>query len=583
MLTIFNILEDVFKTAFVQAQIPDNIPVLLTDASRPEFGDFQINGIMAAAKLLKKNPRELAFEVVKLVKLDNIASKVEIAGPGFINITLNSTYLENFIDALNPNNHFGAEIKNPETIIVDLSSPNLAKEMHVGHLRSTIIGDALARIFEYQGHKVIRQNHVGDWGTQFGMLIAYLTEYEEIVNLANKLSDLEACYRMAKKKFDEDPEFADRSRKMVAVLQSNTGENAAMIRKYWAEFTNVSLRHCQEIYDRLRVNLSSDDVCGESFYNDDLPGIVNHLTEKNMLTKSDGALCVFFTENEFQDSENVPFIVQKTDGGFLYATTDLAAINYRVNKLHADRIVYVVDARQSFHFKQLFLVGKKSALAKMETKLEHIAFGTMMDEGGRPFKTRSGEVVKLADLINEAIARAKLVVKERNSEWTIAEQNYLANIMAIASIKYADLSKNRTSDYIFSFDKMLAFDGNTAPYLLYAYTRIQSVLSKFDSSIIEEVNKFKFKFNTLVEHKLALQIAKFGDTIFITAKDCYPHYLCQYLYDLSVLFMQFYEACPILKAGNDEIKSSRLRLSQTIAIILRQGLELLGIPIIERM
>ena len=581
--TISNILDTKFREAFNELGISSDTPVLLVEATRPEFGDFQMNGAMGAAKALKSNPRELAAKIIAAVKLGGIAQKLEIAGPGFINITLDDKYLANFITSLNPQNHYGVNYLShtPETVVVDLSSPNLAKEMHVGHLRSTVIGDALARIFAYMGDTVIRQNHVGDWGTQFGMLIAYMKEEDFLGSNDSGFSvrDLEQFYRNSKQKFDEDPEFANKAREYVVKLQNWRNGNEGVY-KDWSVFRDESLRHCQEIYDLLGIPLTKAEAIGESFYEADLPHIIKTLEDKKLISESNGARCVFFAPGELPGGEETPFIVQKQDGGFLYATTDLAAINYRVGSLKATRIVYVVDARQSFHFKQLFLVGKKSGLAKPDTKLEHTPFGTMMNEDGKPFKTRDGGTVRLIDLISEAKLRANKIVEDRNPEWNEADKNALADILAIDSIKYSDLSKNRNSDYIFSFDKMLAFDGNTAPYLLYAYTRIQSLLKKAE---VTDCSKYSININELAEHKLALHLARFAETINISAKESYPHYMCQYLYNLAGLFMQFYEACPILKAENVAIKESRLAIANLTAEILYTGLELLGIKTIDRM
>ena len=605
MQTISHALENIFRAAFTELGLSEDTPILLVAATRPEFGDYQINGVMAAAKKLKINPRELAPQIIEKTKgkLHGVTSnaKLDIAGPGFINIILDATNLANYISGLNFNNKYGVDYlgHKSERVVVDLSSPNLAKEMHVGHLRSTVIGDALARMFEYVGDSVTSQNHVGDWGTQFGMLIAYLLEHgaqiengkitaiigEDIGNVSRvgqslAIKDLEQFYQKAKRKFDEDRGFADKAREFVVRLQRRDNE----LYSYWYVFRKESLSHCKEVYNKLhlKVDLTSDKyVCGESFYETRLPGIIETLESKGLIEESDGAKCIFFAPNELPGGETTPYIVQKKDGGYLYATTDLAAVDYRVHELGAQRIVYVVDARQSFHFKQLFIVAKKSGFAGSDTKLEHSAFGTMMNEDGKPFKTRDGGTVKLIDLINEAIVRARIVVNERNPDWSDENQHKLAEVMAVDAIKYSDLSKNRNSDYIFSFDKMLAFDGNTAPYLLYAYTRIQSLLNK--TATIEYKESIIILAQT-IEHKLALHLAKFADMLDIATRECYPHYVCHYLYDLAGLFMQFYEACPIMKAEAHNIQQSRLRLACLTGEILKTGLsELLGIEIVNEM
>lgn len=579
MSTISHGLETAFRLAFTELGLSTDTPLLLAEASRPEFGDYQLNGAMGAAKALKTNPRELATKIIAVVKLDGIA-KLDIAGPGFINIILDNNYLSTYVSSLNDKNKYGVLNigHKPQKVVVDLSSPNLSKEMHVGHLRSTVIGDSLARMFEYLGDIVVRQNHVGDWGTQFGMLIAYLQANSsgDINNFT--VSDLEKFYQGAKRRFDEDENFANIARQEVVKLQSSDPE----ILKLWNVFRKESLRHCQEVYDTLNVNLNNNDVMGESAYNEQLPKIINDLEQKNLLIESDGAKCVFFAEGELTGGEETPFIVQKNDGGYLYATTDLAAMNYRVNQLKADRIVYVVDARQSFHFKQLFVIGRKAGYANSSTQLEHSAFGTMMNEDGRPFKTRDGGTVRLIDLINESKLRAKNIVEQRNPEWDEKDKAELANILAIDAIKYSDLAKNRNSDYIFSFDKMLAFDGNTAPYLLYAYTRVQSILKK--AKEVDVLIGDKIIIIEPTEHKLALHIAKFADMLSIASRDCMPHHVCQYLYELAGLFMRFYEACSILKAADKNTQESRLGLANMTAEVLKTGLhDILGIEVIDGM
>lgn len=597
MQTISNLLEHKFRLAFTASGISDTTPILLVEATRPEFGDFQVNGAMAAAKQLKTNPRDLAAAIIAAVDLKDIANKIEIAGPGFINITLEDNFLATFLSQLTPENKFGAVTATSQTVVVDLSSPNLAKEMHVGHLRSTVIGDSLARIFSYLGNNVIRQNHVGDWGTQFGMLIAYLQEQQIATSQADvaahfAIPDLEQFYRNAKIKFDADPEFAAKARECVVKLQNGD----PVILQYWELFTRESQHHCDQVYDRLGIELGSKKIGGyyledgeqkavpsqrgESFYNNRLVHIIDKLEEKNLITMSDGAKCVFFAPDELPGGESTPFIVQKNDGGYLYATTDLAAIDYRVNKLKADKIVYAVDARQSFHFKQLFILAKKSGLAHTDTELIHSAFGTMMNEEGRPFKTRDGGTVKLSELIDEAVAKANSIVESRHLDWSETDKRRLAEVLGIAAIKYADLSKNRSSDYIFSFDKMLAFEGNTAPYLLYANTRVRSVLRKAE---MDRLDAGVITIKDFAEHKLALYIARFAEVLNMAALECYPHYLCQYLYNLAGLFMQFYELCPILKAPTTLIQQSRLQIATLTAQIIQTGLALLGIETVERM
>lgn len=590
--TINVLLENIIRQAFNQALIPADYPILLTEATKAEFGDYQANGVMKAAKLLGKNPRDLAALVIELIDKQDIIEKLEVAGPGFINVTLADAFLASFVEQLNSDNNYGVNYLNhdKQTVVVDYSSPNLAKEMHVGHLRSTVIGDALYRILSYMGDRVIRQNHVGDWGTQFGMLIAYMQELNggnEHQEFTAELSDLEEFYRKAKTRYDTDEEFQKRARHCVVVLQNSQeyGEEGQQVYRYWQDFTQISLTHCLQIYAQLGALLTAHDVAPESMYNKELPAVIESLERQQLLTLSDGAKCIFFGAEEQLATSDTPFIVQKQDGGFLYATTDLAALNYRCHVLNASRLIYVVDARQSLHFKQLFSVAKQASFAKADTELQHIEFGTMMAEDGKPFKTRTGGTVKLIDLINEAQKRALNVASSKNSDLDDNAKQQLATTLAIAAIKYADLSKNRSSDYIFSFDKMLSFDGNTAPYLLYAYTRIKSLLTKVSELGLDLNSQANNQIILVeaIEHRLALTLARFSDSIAITAKECYPHYLCQYLYNLSGVFMQFYENCAVIKESNSQLVNSRLLLVKKVGEILATGLNLLGITTVNRM
>ncbi|TXI91174.1 MAG: arginine--tRNA ligase [Neisseriales bacterium] len=599
--TIQQILEQKFRSAFIAVGIDSNIPVILQESGRPEFGDYQINGAMAAAKQLKQNPRELAQKIIDNVEFGSVIEKLELAGPGFINIHLADAFLAGRLGSGITN----VKSTDKKNIVVDLSSPNLAKEMHVGHLRSTVIGDALARVneFIYGEEHVLRQNHVGDWGTQFGMLILYMREHNLLeqmdygndslqydnttrVGYGFHVRDLEQFYQGAKKRFDEDPAFAEEARACVVKLQNwdFSDELGKLACTFWNVFRSESLRHCQQIYDLLGVKLNETHVCGESFYEKvhqvgqntrGLIGVIEELEKKSLLVESDGAKCVFL------DGDDTPFMVQKNDGGYLYATTDLAAIDYRVNHKHADRVLYVVDARQSFHFKQLFAVAKKAGIAQ-HSELIHVPFGTMMGEDGKPFKTRTGGTVKLIDLINEAVKRATALVKERNPEWSDDEIASLGQILGVSAMKYADLSKNRTTDYIFSFDKMLEFEGNTAPYLLYAYTRINSIFLKAQSTIDDYLNK-DIMITNGDEHKLALHIARFPDRLIQVARENYPHYLCSYIYELAVLFMKFYESSPILKEADLVLRDSRLVLAANTGKTLEVALRLLGIPVVAKM
>ena len=559
-------LNTIIKKAFVDAEI-DQDPILVAEATKPEFGDYQFNGAMALSKKLGKNPREIASSIADHIDTSGLIDKVEIAGPGFINIRIDPVWLaQNLQLAHDDDTLLIKKRKTPIKTVVDYSSPNMAKQMHVGHLRSTIIGDTLAKLFEFLGDKVIRQNHIGDWGTQFGMLIAYMEQSGEDAD--SSLQDLEQFYKDAKKKFDEDPSFADKSREYVVKLQG--GDEYCL--NLWQKFIDVSLGHCEDVYGKLSIDLTRDDVRAESSYNDVLQETVDRLNSNGILTESNGAQCVFV------DGSETPFIIQKSDGGFLYATTDLAAIRYRVDVLGAKRICYVVDARQSGHFKQLFKVARMAGFVDDSIKLEHVSFGMMLDQNGRPFKTRDGGTVKLIDLLDEAVSRAKIMIESRQTH-SADDIDSVARVVGIGAVKYAELSVNRESNYIFDWDKMLSFEGNTSLYLQYAYARIQSILRKYGHAPQGEI-----VLNDELERSLGVMLLRFGDILEAAARESMPHFISAYLYDLTTLFMKFYENNPILKDGIDEdIKISRLILSDLVAKTIKKGLEILGIEVLDRL
>lgn len=561
------------EAAFAAAGLSGS-PIVLQPAKNVDFGDYQINGVMGAAKQRKQNPRELAQQVANQLVDNRLIESAEVAGPGFINLRLKADFLAQEVDAALHSGHFNIRrTGEPQTVVIDYSSPNLAKEMHVGHLRSSIIGDSLARVLGFLGHQVIRQNHVGDWGTQFGMLVAYMVE-QQTDNAEFELADLEQFYREAKVRFDEDPAFADTARDYVVKLQGGDERVLAL----WKQFVDISLSHAQQVYDTLGLLLTPDDVAGESKYNDDLQAVVDALTAQGLAVDDDGAKVVFLDEFKNQDGEPAAFIVQKQGGGFLYSSTDLACIRYRVSRLQADRLLYVVDARQSLHFQQLFTVARKAGWLPESATAEHIPFGTMMGKDGKPFKTRSGDTVKLVDLLNEAVERATALVAEKNPALSPAEAAEIGRVVGIGAVKYADLSKNRSSDYVFDWDQMLSFEGNTAPYLQYAYTRVQSVFRKAGDwdAAAQPV------FTEPLEKQLAVELLKFEDVLCNVAESCHPHYLAAYLYQVAALFSRFYEACPILKAEGS-VRNSRLQLAKLTGDTLKQGLELLGIETLDVM
>ncbi len=561
-------LNQIIKEALDSADIKTTEDITISDATKVEFGDYQFNGAMKLARTLRRNPREIALDIIKHINTNTLISKVEVAGAGFINIWIDNDWLSKELTKIIDDNRVGVGVvENKKRVVIDYSGPNMAKQMHVGHLRSTIIGDTLATLFSFLGHEVIAQNHIGDWGTQFGMLIAYLEELGED-NKRQNLQDLEQFYRDAKVRFDESQEFANRAREYVVKIQQ--GDTHCL--RLWREFIDVSLGHCEEVYSKLGVKLTKDDVRAESFYNPMLPKVIDTLKDKGLLVESNGAKCVFL------DNSDTPIIVQKSDGGYLYATTDLAGLEFRAKELKADRVCYVVDARQSEHFRQIFTIARKADMVSPNIKLEHIAFGTMMDKSGRPFKTRDGGTVKLIDLLDEAVLRAKETIKDRDSYSNSKDLDRVARAIGIGAIKYADLSINRESNYLFSWDKMLSFDGNTALYMQYAYARIASIFRRYN----QELNG-KIVIGDELEHRLALMILKFEDTLFKASEDGYPHIITSYLYDLVTLFMKFYENNPILKDNIDkETQISRLLLSKLTANTIKKGLEILGIEVVDK-
>ena len=567
-------LETTISAVLHQVTGEANCPALVNYAKDPRFGDYQANGVMALAKRLGRNPRELGVEVIEQLKLGAVVRKLELAGPGFINLFIDPQFLTSTLNGMD-SARLVAPVESPQTIVIDYSSPNLAKEMHVGHLRGTIIGDALARTFTYLGHNLIRHNHFGDWGTQFGMLITYMQDLPGSADLNTQLANLEVFYRAAKQRFDAEPEFAERARENVVRLQA--GDPDCLVK--WESFIRVSITHCQELYARLDITLTEQDIVPESFYNNRLDGVIKALNAKHLLTESVGARCVFLDGFITREGEPQPLIVQKSDGGFLYATTDLAAIQYRCEELHADRVLYVVDARQSMHFQQVFITARLAGFAESQNILEHVSYGTMMGKDGKPFKTRSGDTIKLVDLCDESIERAFVLVTSKNPDLEESERRHIAALVGIAAVKYADLSKNRNSDYVFDWDSMLSFDGNTAPYLLYAYARIRSI---FRRAGIDPDTRFNVSINVPDEHALALKLIQFSEVVELMGETCLPNQLCLYLYELAGTFMKFYESCPVLKAEGAE-RESRLRLCQLTARTLKQGLQLLGITTLEQM
>lgn len=571
------ILSEKIKAAMIASGANADCEALVRQSSKPQFGDYQANGVMAAAKKLGLPPRELAQRVVEHLDQSDLIEKVEIAGPGFINLFLNPSWLAQQTEQALNDSKLGVTPVTAQTIVADYSAPNVAKEMHVGHLRSTIIGDSVVRVLEFLGHKVIRANHVGDWGTQFGMLIAYLEKMQNENASAMELADLETFYREAKKHYDEDPEFAEKARGYVVKLQSGD----EYCRQMWRKLVDITMQQNQRNYDRLNVTLTEKDVMGESLYNPMLPEIVADLKAKGLAVEDQGAVVVFLDEFKNKDGEPMGVIVQKKDGGYLYTTTDIACAKYRHETLKADRALYFIDTRQSQHLQQAWTIVRKAGYIPESMSLEHFNFGMMLGKDNKPFKTRTGGTVKLADLLDEAIERATALISEKATELTPQEQAEVIEAVAIGAVKYADLSKNRTTDYVFDWDNMLTFEGNTAPYMQYAYTRIRSIFSR--SGIDATQLQGDIILTDEKERALALKLLQFEEAVNSVAKDGTPHILCGYLYELAGIFSSFYEACPILNNPDQKLKQSRLKLAALTAKTLKQGLTLLGIKTVEKM
>ncbi|MEM1098083.1 MAG: arginine--tRNA ligase [Planctomycetota bacterium] len=570
-------LEIVLKRAVVAALGADyaDADPMVRAAQDAKHGDFQANLAMGLAKRVGDKPRAIAERIVaSLAEIEEasalLAAAPEVAGPGFINLRLSAAALDAAAAAMGDASLTVS--REPKRIVVDYASPNLAKEMHVGHLRSTIIGDALVRVLESLGHAVVKQNHIGDWGTQFGMLLEHLIQTGWSPDGDHAIADLNALYQEAKKRDDAEPAFAEAARKRVVALQAGEPEARAI----WSSLIDESVRHMNEAFARLGVKLTDADIKAESFYNDRLGPTCDELEKLGVAKVSDGALCVFV------EGEEAPLIVRKSDGGYGYATTDLAAVNYRVAELTADRVIYVVDSRQRDHFHKFFAAARSAGWAGDGVALEHAAFGTILGPDRKPFKTREGGTVKLADVLGEAVARAGKAVAQKNPDLSEDERANVARAVGIGAVKYADLSNDRIKDYVFDWDRMLALEGNTSPYLQYSYTRIRSIFRKGGVSS-EDVAGYTIAVREPAERELVLKLAQFSATVESVAASLEPHRLCTYLFELATRYHRFYEACPVLKADDDATKQSRLALCGYVAATIERGLDLLGIGVVERM
>ncbi len=541
--------------------------------------DFQANGALALAKEVGRPPREVAEEVVAAASLGDVCSVVEVSGPGFVNLTLSDGFVAGLVAAQSADARLGvAPAARPETVVVDYSAPNVAKEMHVGHLRSTLIGDALARVLGFLGHTVIRENHVGDWGTPFGMLIEHLLDTGGAVDAESfSVRDLNHFYAAARRQFDRDPDFAERSRRRVVLLQSGDPETMRL----WRIFVAESMRHAREVYDLLGVLLTEEDTVGESFYNSLLPVVVDELRQKGLLVEDEGALCVFPPGFENRHGEPLPLIVRKSDGGYGYPATDLASVRDRTGRLGATRLVYVVGAEQSLHLRLVFAVSTLAGYLPAGTAAEHVAFGLVLGPDGKKLASRSGDGSdRLVDLLSEGVDRAAEALNERESELTPERQAAVARALGVGAVKYADLSTERNRDYVFDWDRMLAFEGDTGPYLQYAHARIRSIFRRAETD--PPPHGGRPLLDQPQERALALQLLHFGEAVESMAQTSSPSKLCTYLFDLAAAFTAFYEACRVL-VEDPAVRTSRLGLCDLTARVLEQGLSLLGMEAPEQM
>jgi arginyl-tRNA synthetase len=533
---------------------------------------FQVNGCFSLAKKLGKDPQQIAGEILNQLDLSSFCDEVNVSGPGFINLKISNDALARYVNDLKKSENLGCNISNSKKIVIDFSSPNVAKDMHVGHLRSTIIGDSLYRMAKFLGHDVIGQNHIGDWGTPFGMLIEYIIEQNVDLDQLD-IYLLDALYKRARDKFDADSDFKSKSLARVVSLQAKEGNTYSI----WQELVKISLAHFQSIYKELDVNLTEDDVVGESFYASLIQNVLKELEEKNLLVVDQGAKCVFVPGFYNRNNEPLPLILQKKDGGFSYGATDLAALKYRLVTLKADRVIYVVGAPQKEHLKMCFAVAKLAGWATHDEELVHVAFGSVLGEDNKILKSRTGENIKLLDLINEAKALAREIIEEKNPAIDSAVKEIVVSQVAIGAIKYADLSSDVSKDYVFNWKKMLSFDGDTGPYLQYAHARICSILDKaknYAAGNILITNEH--------EEALVLKALGFGDMVELSFETFSPHKLCGYLRELAAIFSVFYENCPVIKA-EENLRASRISLIVLIRNILATGLNLLGIAAPEKM
>jgi arginyl-tRNA synthetase len=555
------------------------------------FADFQANVALPLGKRLGRAPREVAGELAARLDVADMCAEPAVSGPGFINFTLRDDWIAAQASQMLNDPRLGlAPVDRPQTVVVEYSSPNVAKEMHVGHLRTTIVGDAIARVLEFAGHRVIRDNHVGDWGTPFGMLIEHLLDVgEDSAAAALLTTDPNAFYRAARRKFDTDPEFTERARSRLVRLQAGDPDTLAI----WQRLVDISREYLHQVYARLGVSLTDDDIRGESFYNDLLADTVGELEERGIATESEGALCAFPAGFTGREGRPLPLIIRKSDGGFNYASTDLAAVRYRVDKLSCDRSVYVVGSEQALHFQMVFAVAREAGWIPAGARFEHAQVGMVLGQDGNRIKTREGETPKLSGLLQEGVDRARGILDELDAaaRFEEAELDAVAEAVGIGAVKYADLSTARESAYLFDWDRMISFRGNTGPYLQYATARIRSIFRRAAEAgavgraadTEAAARRAGVAISAPPERALALRLLSFGAMVTQLGETAEPHRLCAYLFDVASLFTTFYEECPVLKAEPESLRVSRLALCALTLDVLTMGLDLLGVPIPERM
>ncbi len=586
MLTLQDYLTGLFQEAIVHAFGPQHAGVdpVVRVAGNAQHGDYQVNAAMALAKTLGQKPRDVAQKIVEALKWEGVCDGLPtIAGPGFINVKLTEGVIKNHLKSVQTDaGRAGVPVAaKPIKVVVDYSGPNVAKEMHVGHLRSSVIGDAVARVLTFKGHEVIRQNHLGDWGTQFGMLIENLLETNPEQKGLSRIGDLNKLYKQSKARFDAEPEFAVRARARVVLLQSGDGETLAV----WQHLIEQSKLHFNDVYKRLDVQLTDADIRPESFYNPLLPDVIKALELKGLARLDEGAMCCF-PEGYF-DREKKPLgmIVRKSDGGYPYAATDLAGLRYRVQELKAQRVIYFTDARQAQHFAMVFWVARAAGWVTPEIKTEHVPFGSVLGQDGKPLKSREGEPIRLVDLLDEAEARAKAAIesKKRDVPLEAAEAAEIGSAVGIGAMKYADLSSDRIKDYVFDWDRMLAFEGNTGPYVQNAVVRVRSIFRKAGVSQANAIGG-DVKLVEAAERTLALKLLQFPGVVDAVETSLEPHRLTGYLFDLATSFHQFYEQCPVLKSDvPEDLRASRLALAACTDRVLTLGLGLIGVRTVDRM